>query len=390
MHIGASVLIGIRTARRRLSAIASVVAAAALAAATLLATFAVCLSFAHTAAHVGNPDLRLVQQVGAVMEPGSFLSRDVATRVINRLGIRTGSDGEPLVSTEVVRIVPAPSLRTGLNVFSTLRGADARILAVRPEMRIVEGRFPRGGTREMMVGRGLAARLGVTVGTDLDMTIGRWHVVGIFSSEEDAHESELIADINDVKDALRLKDFSSVVYLPSDSEPSPEALTQALQRDGLQVVVNTQSFMVRQLYRPVTQLLYAIAYGLAALILVALLVGILNTFLITVRKRATELATLRALGFDRASLIVAVIAEAMVCGLLGALVGALAVRLLFEGAALSLYSGMDTAQLSFDLHVGPALVIGAMGITVLVALLVGAIGALQVFSVTPATALRRV
>jgi putative ABC transport system permease protein len=390
MHVAASAKISWRTARHRLLAIASVVAAAALAVGVLVATFAITLSFAKTAMRASNSNLRIVWQEGATTERQSNVPRDAAARIVDRLAVGRGGKGELLVSAEIVRSIPMLDSKSGANVLATLRGVSPDILTIRPGMRVIAGRFPQPGTREVMAGRGIAARIpDLRVGSTIELSNGNWQVVGLFSSGGDVHESELMADATTVMDAFRARGFNSIAYVPSADAPDAQAETHALQDVGLQATVKTEARILEETYENITRLLNTIAYGIGTVIVVALLVGILNTFLITVRKRATELATLRALGFDRGSLIATVVIEALLCGVAGALVGLLVVRAVFERAQVSLYSGVSGSQLTFDMHVDGTLAIVALAITAVIAIVVGAIGAVQVFSVTPATALRR-
>ncbi len=389
MHSVAALRIGWLTARRRLLALGVVSACAAIGVAALLATFAIAFSFADTAARGVNPNRRVVLRPSAANEDQSALPRDVVDVVMARLPVRRTASGEPIASANVLAFVQVQDSK-GRAVSVAVRGVGPRFASVYPEIHLLAGRWPRAGIKELMAGRGLAARLGdLTIGSDIEMPTGKWRVVGLFSSNGDPHESELIGDAESVMAAFHKDSFNSISYLPPAAGPSPEALTQLFQHDAVQAEVNTESRVFQASYRFVKDLLYIAAYGVGSVIAVALLLGILNTLLITVRKRATELATLRALGFDRGALILSVVAEATVCGIVGGGVGALLVRMLFERSQISVYSGVEVSQLTFDMHIGLALIGISLGVTFLIALTVGGIAALQVFSMTPATTLRR-
>src|SRR5699024_8934230 len=98
--------------------------------------------------------------------------------------------------------------------------------------------------------------------------------------------------------------------------------------------------------------------------------GAINTMYTTVAARSREIATLRAIGFARASVLVSVLVEAMLLGLVGGILGALAAYLLFnnyEASTLSQFS-----QVAFRFRVTPGLMLTG----VLSALVMGLLGGL--------------
>jgi putative ABC transport system permease protein len=159
---------------------------------------------------------------------------------------------------------------------------------------------------------------------------------------------------------------------------------------GVSAEAHSEVAFLRQAYGRITTVLYGVAYVVGGLIVVTLLLGILNTLLITVRKRSMELATLRALGFPRGALIASLIAETALCGLGGGLLGWLAVKALFGRAQLSVFSGVSVSQLTFDLHIGGVMIAVALACAIVIAVVVGGIASIQIFSATAASALRRV
>ena len=66
--------------------------------------------------------------------------------------------------------------------------------ALRPQLKIVEGRKFRTGLRELIVGRGVTRQFqGAELGKVVRMRGSDWTVVGVFESG-DAYDSELWAD----------------------------------------------------------------------------------------------------------------------------------------------------------------------------------------------------
>ena len=79
----------------------------------------------------------------------------------------------------------------------------------------------------------------------------------------------------------------------------------------------------------------------------------LNTMYSAVSARTREIATLRAIGFGAASVVVSVLVEALLLALIGAVIGAAIAWLLFNGNTVTL--GDSVSSMVFKMQVGPAL-----------------------------------
>ena len=117
----------------------------------------------------------------------------------------------------------------------------------------------------------------------------------------------------------------------------------------------------------------------------------LNTMYSAVSSRTVEIATLRAIGFSALPVVISVMAESLALALLGAVLGASAAWLLFNGNTVStLGGGGGLAQVVFHLHIGTALI----GVGIVWACIVGLIGgllpAIRAARLPVATALRAV
>src|SRR6202022_5165678 len=109
----------------------------------------------------------------------------------------------------------------------------------------------------------------------------------------------------------------------------------------------------------------AIAMALGAL------AGALNTMYSSVAARATEIATLRAIGFGGFSAFVGTLVESLILAAIGGVIGAAATFLIFDGLTASTLGGSFT-QVVFAFKLSPALIWQG----VLLALAVGLIGGL--------------
>ena len=97
--------------------------------------------------------------------------------------------------------------------------------------------------------------------------------------------------------------------------------------------------------------------------------GALNTMYSAVAERAREIATIRALGFGRSSLIVSFVLEALFIALLGGIVGCVAV-LPMNGFTTGTMNWQTFSHVAFAFKVTP----GLLGLGIGFALLMGLVG----------------
>ena len=116
--------------------------------------------------------------------------------------------------------------------------------------------------------------------------------------------------------------------------------------------------------------------------------GALNTMYSAVSTRTTEIATLRAIGFGAAPVVVSVLIEALVLGLAGAALGALLAWSLLDGSTISTMTGVTPSQLTFGLRVGPGLISVGVAFAAVIAAVGGLFAAVRAARVPVASAMR--
>ena len=120
-----------------------------------------------------------------------------------------------------------------------------------------------------------------------------------------------------------------------------------------------------------SDLIQKLGWPLAIAMALGALAGALNTMYSSVAARASEIATLRAIGFGGFSAFVGTIVESLILAAIGGLIGALVTFLFFDGLTTSTL-GASFTQVVFSFRLSPALIVQG----VLLALVVGAIGGL--------------
>ena len=166
----------------------------------------------------GQPLNILIMREGAQSESTSSVTRD-SLQVIKYLhGIAKTDKGEPWVSPELIVLINLPRRgeTQGSNV--TIRGLGPDGPVLRPEFKIVEGRFFTSGLREVIASKKIAGRFqNCGLGDKLRFAKGYWTVVGVFDTGDTAYDSEIWTDVNDLATDFDRDGYSSVMVRAADS-----------------------------------------------------------------------------------------------------------------------------------------------------------------------------
>src|SRR5262245_7134193 len=160
--------LGLRSIPERLGPSLVIVVGLAGVVAVFTALLAMAAGFSSTLESAGRQDVALVLRGGSQAELNSGITREQGTIIKQAAGVAKGADGQPVASAEVVVIaeLTRPGEKSGANI--TVRGVEPAAFALRPQLKIVEGRPFGSGLRELIVGRAVTrqfegARLGQTI-----------------------------------------------------------------------------------------------------------------------------------------------------------------------------------------------------------------------------------
>ena len=263
----------------------------------------------------------LVIRKSSQVETNSTVTR-AEYQIIRYLpGIDPGSDGQPVVSGEVIVLLNLPRKGQAGSSNVIVRGVSPQGFQLRPQLRVVEGRVFRPGFREMIVSSKTAERFQNTaIGQQMKFGKGMWSVVGHFDAEETAFDSELWADADELIAEFGRQGYSSLLLRCGATRPRQELISQINNDRRLQVEADSE----RDYYE--RQTLAGIGIKTLAT-LMTFFMGIgacfaaMNTMYSAVSNRTREIGTLRALGFSRGSILLSFLMEAVFLALIGGLVG---------------------------------------------------------------------
>ncbi len=119
-------------------------------------------------------------------------------------GVARGTDGAPLVTSEVVVIAPFPLKSTGTDANVQVRGVSANVMNIRRTVKIIEGRMFNPGLSELVVGKNANGTYsGLTLGNTVNFGGGHWQVVGVFDAGGSAFDSEVWTDARVLDDVYK-------------------------------------------------------------------------------------------------------------------------------------------------------------------------------------------
>ncbi|MGB8635557.1 MAG: ABC transporter permease [Rhodanobacteraceae bacterium] len=348
-------VVGISTLRQRLGSSSVIVIGIAGVVGVLIALLAMGTGLKTTLQSGGRDDTAIVMRGGSQSESQSVLVRSDIDAINQAPGIARGADGKPMTSAEMVVAANVTQKDSGDEANAQFRGVDESAWALRPDLKIVKGRKFKTGLRELVVGQGAERQYdGLEPGQDVKLGRENWKVVGVFASG-DAYDSELWADRNTLSSVYRRGNSAQSVLVKLTGAKAFDGFKAALASDPkLNVRVDTTADYFAQQSEGLAKVIRIVGLTVGVIMAIGAIFGALNCMFAAVATRAREIATLRAIGFRGVPVVVSVMLETMVLALIGGILGALIVWLIFNGYTASTLSGFT--QVIFRFNVSPELI----------------------------------
>jgi len=364
----------LRSARERWTSSVVAVLGIAGTVGVFVAMLALARGFQATVASSGLPQNAIVQRAGADNEMTSIMTADDVRLAEDAPQVARNREGKPLVSPEVVVIAALPMRGTDADANVQIRGVSPRVLEVRDNVRMVEGRFLTPGLAEAVVGKGARdAYVGLDLGATVRIGAGTWTIVGVFDGHGTAFDSEVWADsaiLNGFYQRPPNIYQSATVRLRSpDDFPAFEATLKGDPRLNVQALREPTYYANQS--RVVTTLITVLGTLVAVVMGLGAVFGALNTMYSAVSERSREIAVLRAIGFGGGAIVLSFFVESLIIAFVGGLVGCAAV-LPINGLTTGTINWQTFSHLAFAFQVTPALLAFGMAF----ALLMGAVGGL--------------
>ena len=380
---------GLMSIPQRRGAVAATVFGVAGVVAVFIGVLSIAAGFRRAMAASGSADSAVVLRSGADSEMVSGFGREETRLIADAPGVARNARG-PLASAELFVIINLPKRSTGTDTNIPLRGVEGPAVEVREHFKIVAGRMFEPGKNEVIAGLGAAHETaGIDVGAQIKVGRESWPVVGIFSTGGGVAESELWTDAKVLQGAYHRGDSFQSVYArlasPGAFQQFKDALTTNPQ---LNVKVERQSEYYAEQSTLLTKLITTLGVLVAALMAVGAVFGALNTMYSAVAARTREIATLRALGFGRGAVVIAVMFESLVLALIGGAVGAGLAYVAFDNFRAATMNWQSFSQVTFAFAVTPQLLVQGVMWATFIGLIGGLLPAIRAARLPIAAALR--
>jgi ABC-type antimicrobial peptide transport system permease subunit len=275
-----------------------------------------------TLVETGSYDNVVVVRKGSTSEVMSGVLRGQASTVESQPEIAMGENGQPLLAKEMVVLIALP--KRGTNALSNvvIRGMGASSVALRPQVRLVKGRMPKLGLSEIIAGRSIAERFkGGGIGEILRFGMREWRIVGIFDAGNTGFSSEIWGDADQLMQAFRRIAYSSVIFKLRDPSEFERVKKRIEDDPRLTLEAKRENRYYAEQSERMAQFLRILGTALTVIFSLGAILGAMITMYSAVATRTGEIGTMRALGFNRISVLGSFIIEALLLGLVGGCVG---------------------------------------------------------------------
>ena len=301
-----------------------------------------------------------------------------------------GSTKQPAGVGEVVVVILLDKVGTGGVSNVTVRGVTDDALKFRPTVKIVEGQAPKAGSDEVLVGKAIRGRFaGLEMGKTFELKKNRpMKVVGVFEDGGSSYESEVWADIHNVRQAFGRDGYVSGVHLRLD-DPSKFLTFKGLVEGDKQLglVAMTEAEFVEKQSNQTKMVLTGIGLMVAFFFSIGAIIGAMITMNAQVAGRTREIGTLRALGFSRFSILFSFLVESATLAFFGGIIGAI-FALGMQFFSLTMINMGTWSEIVFRFEPTPGIVIASLVVSIVMGLAGGFVPAVKAARISPIEAMR--
>lgn len=344
-----------------------------------------------TLVSTGLPDNVLIARKAANGEISSIISGEIQDIIRTLPHIAKRSDGMQIISKEPVVIINLEKFGGGMSNI-TVRGVSEPIRELRPQVKLLEGRWFNWGTKELIVGRSINSRFdGASIGDFVRFAGDEWKVVGIFEAEDSGFESECWGDALQLLDSFNRGSSCSTVTLKLEKASDMDLFIRAFDADrrlqqfeakGERAFFEEQSEFLSNFIR-ILGIFITVIFSLGATI------GAMITMYAAVANRTVEIGTLRALGFRRRSILTAFLFESLLLSLLGGVIG-VGLASFLQFFSISTLNFSSFTELEFSFAITPSIIISSLIFSIIMGLLGGFLPSVRASRLKIIAALRAV
>jgi len=337
----------------------------------------------------GSPGNVLVLRAGSPSEMMGGITLDSVKIVQDAPGIARDGAG-PLITQEVVGVIPIPLTSTGTDANVQVRGVSPNVLRIRTFVKMSEGRMFQPGLSELIVGKNATKTYsGLKLGDTIALGGGSWKVVGVFDAGGSAFDSEVWCDSKILNEVLKRPDniFQSVTVHLTSPAAFQQFKDSIVADPRLNLDVTREVDYYAKQSTTMTTLITVLGGLVAAVMAIGAVFGALNTMYSAVAERGREIATMRAVGFSSWNVILSFLFEALLISFVGGILGCLAV-LPLNGLTTSTMNFQTFSNLAFAFKITLSLLLMGVFFALVMGILGGMLPAIRAARRPVAQALR--
>ena len=320
----------------------------------------------------GSNDNVIILRKGSSGEMLSAISREQIGIISTFSEIAVTNDGKPFGTSDVVTIINLRKKQTNDMGNITVRGVSPGAFSLRSQVSIQEGRWFRQGSMEIVIGNKIHDQFeNIDIGQQVQIGSKLWTVVGVAEAGKTGFASEIWADADNIMQEFgRTATFSSYTFKLKNINDYETIKTKLETEQRLQdmEVKREQQFYLEQ---SAGMAVFIKALGLVITIIFSFgaMIGAMITMYAAVANRTVEIGTLRALGFQRRSILTAFLIEALALSFVGGVIG-LILASFMQFVSFSTTNFGTFSELAF----GFSLSLRIVGSTLLFSLIMGVFG----------------
>lgn len=341
-----------------------------------------------TLVDTGSWDNVVLIRKGSQSEVQSGIERLQASILETQPEVAVGEGGRRVFAKEVVVLISLPKRGTDRPSYVTIRGVDAQSMAMRPQVRLAAGRMPRPGSAEILAGQSVAQRFsGAGIGETLRFGMRDWTVVGVFDAGSTGFSSEIWGDADQLMQTFRRQAYSSVIFKLSDPSAFDAFKARVESDPRLTVEAKRETRFYADQSEVMAKFLRILGMSLTIIFSLGAVIGAMITMYAAVANRTAEIGTLRALGFQRRSILGAFLMESLLLGLIGGAAGLFCASFL-QLLTISTLNFQTFSELAFSFTLTAEIVWQALAFSLVMGFVGGVLPALRASRMKIVDALR--
>jgi putative ABC transport system permease protein len=324
-----------------------------------------------SASNTGDPRNLMIVRKGSTAESTSQVSLSQFQIIRYWEQIARNEAGTPLVSADVITLISQPRIDGRGEANVSVRGLTPVGMTLRPQVKLVSGRWFTPGKREIVVSQKLARRFANFHVGDTFRTAGNTlTVVGEFDGSNSAFDSEVWMDADETRSLFDRQNYSSLLVRAANPAAGKEIIARLEADKRLPLLAEPEVKYYGE--QTATALpIKILGNFLATAMSIGAVFAAMNTMYASVGSRTREIGTLRVLGFRRRTILAGFIIEGALLAAIGGGLGCL-LALPLHGVSTGTMSFNSFSETVFEFRITPWLAAKGM----IFAVIVGVIGSL--------------